>query len=233
MIPKKLLTTLSLTCLLLSACASPTPTPVTIVPTGTATPMPTITPSPVPLPPILAANEHVNCYSGPGETGYVLVATFEQGDQMDVVGRDSSNGYWIVIDRKGGKGCWIEQKYATVEGQVDSPPALVPPPTVVARPKAPSNLDIKFNCQRSGPSYRSILNLAITITWEDNSTNEGGFEIYKNGNLLKTLDADMTEAHNDIQSDRTILGSAVYEVLAFNGVGKSTRITKTVTYHCP
>ncbi len=231
--PKKLLTTLSLACLLLSACVSPTPTSVPIALTGTATPMSTITPSLTPLPPFLTVNEHINCYSGPGETEYVLVTTFEQGDQVDVVGQDSSNGYWIVIDRKGDKGCWIEQKHATVEGQVNSLPALIPPPTVVARPKAPSNLDIKFSCQRSGPSYRSILNLAITITWEDNSTNEDGFEIYENGNLLRTLDANTTEAHNDIQSDRTILGSAVYEVLAFNGIGKSTRITKTVTYHCP
>ena len=192
--------------------------------------MPTVAPSSTPLPPAFAAKESANCYSGPGETSYVLVTTFEQGEKIDAIGRDSSNMYWIVMDPKSGKGCWIEQKYVTAQGEVYTLPALVPPPTVVARPNAPSNLEITFKCQKTVEYYDTVYQLAITLTWEDKSTNEIGFEVYENGKLWQTLDADTTEAYGDMQSGRTMHGVIDYEVLAFNEVGKSTRVAKKVTY---
>lgn len=230
---KEFLITFSLVCLLLSACSSPTPAPEPVVSTETATPLPVATPSPTPLPPVLSADGPVNCYNGPGETGYILIASFEQGEQMDAVGRDASNGYWIVMDRKSGKGCWVEQNKVKIEGETASLPALVPPPTVVARPNAPSNLEITFKCKKTVEYYDTVYKLAITLTWEDQSSNEMGFEVYENGKLWQTLGANTTEAHGDMQSGRTMHGVINYEVLAFNEVGKSARVAKKVTYQCP
>lgn len=222
--------------LTMAACSStPAPTEVTMPATETltpsATPFPTATQTP--LPPVILANEQVNCYSGPGENGYLLVATFESGEQMDVVGKDATGQYWIVMDSKSNKGCWVESQYTSMQGFQETLPVLIPAPTITTRPNSPQNIDVTYTCEKGGKPWNSYFYLSILITWVDTSSNETGFEVYKNGNLWQTIDANVTQAQEVLQSEHVIMGSATYTVLAFNETGNSTRIEKTITYHCP
>lgn len=223
-------------CLTMAACSStPAPTEVTTAATETlvpsATPFPTATQTT--LPPMIQVNEQVNCYSGPGENGYQLVVTFERGEQMDVVGKDASNQYWIVMDSKSSKGCWVESQYTTGQGIKETLPVLIPAPTVTTRPASPQNIDVTYTCEKGGKPWNSYFYLSIYITWIDTSSNETGFEVYKNGNLWQTLETDVNQAQEGIESEHVIMGSATYAVLAFNDTGNSNRVEKTITYHCP
>lgn len=204
--------------------------------TQTHTPIPptsTVAPTVTPLPPVVSAKEQVNCYSGPGENGYKMVATFESGEQMDVVGRDASGTYWIVMDKKSNKGCWVESQYISLQGEAGSLPYLIPPPTTVSRPNAPEGVEITYRCEKTGPAWDRSYHIAITITWIDTSNNEKGFEVYKEGKLWKTFEANITEAKEDLNSKLKVYGNTTYAILAFNEVGKSVRVEKVFTYLCP
>ena len=217
-------------CLIVSAC-NPAATPTEVKPPATNTPIPPIpTVTPTPLPPMVTANEQVNCYSGPGENGYVLVTAIESGTQMEVVGKDASGKYWIVIDPKSNKGCWVESQYTSTQGETSALPVRIPAPTMVARPNPPEKLKATYHCAKKN-SW--TFEASIVITWDDKSDNETGFEIYKNGNLWKTVEANATQIVENFEAYHPIYGSTNYTILAFNDVGKSTRVEKLVQYHCP
>jgi hypothetical protein len=77
-------------------------------------------------------------------------------------------------------------------------------------PDAPSNLSIQRRvCSDNGFSLR--------LVWADNSTDEDGFNIYRNGELIATVGANTT-SYNDTPPNNT---SLVYLVEAFNGAGAS------------
>jgi uncharacterized protein YgiM (DUF1202 family) len=154
-------------CLIASACSPATPT--VIVPQATETslspPVPTATTTP--LPPMVTADQPVNCYSGPGEDGYTLVVALEKGQQMNVFGKDSSGNYWIVIDFKSNKGCWVESQYTTAQGETNTLPNLIPQPTVVILPNPPENLNITYTCKKAGTiSHKSktLMRLVLKFT---------------------------------------------------------------------
>jgi hypothetical protein len=163
-----------------------------------------------------------------------MVATFESGEQMNAVGKDASDQYWIVIDPKSNKGCWVESRYISIQGEISALPNLIPPPTSVSKPNAPEIIDVTYLCQRNKNRYGGYTFLAtITITWKDTSNNETGFEIYKNGNLWKTFDANVVQTYDEIQSRQNVVGNNIYTILAFNDAGNSLRAEKTLNYHCP
>jgi hypothetical protein len=224
---------ISILCLIASACG-PTAAPTEFTPaaTNTNTPLPpTPTETSTPLPPMVTTNQQVNCYSGPGENGYELVAAIESGTQMNVVGKDASGKYWIVMDPKSNKGCWVESQFTSAQGETNALPNLVPAPTVVARPNAPGNFAISYKCE----SDRGVRSVVFHLEWEDKSNNEEGFEIFRNGISIKKVEANITEAVDNLMIVIEVpsTGSINYTILAFNNIGKSTRVEKVIQYHCP
>lgn len=233
----RVISLLLMICLMITACGSTSAETVTdaanIRVSSTPTMMPFSTSTLTPLPPVVMVNKMADCYGGPGGAGYQLVATFEGGEQLDVVGKNESDQYWIVIDPKSNKGCWIESQYTTMHGTAETLPVLLPAPTMALRPNAPEAIDVEIKCSKGGTVRLSSFTLTILITWTDTSDNETGFEIYKNGNLWQTLDANVTQIYEELSSEHVITGAATYTILAFNDTGNSTRVEKTVTYHCP
>jgi hypothetical protein len=73
----------------------------------------------------------------------------------------------------------------------------------------------------------------VKITWTDNSDNESGFRIYKEGSLLGTRGANKS-SYTDVFSVGLILGSVSYEygVSSYNDFGESVIKDITVT-ECP
>jgi len=217
-------------CLLVTACSPAiTPSVTQVFPTSSPTLVPVIsTETPKPLPPMASAKEKVDCYGGPDENGYPLVATFETDETMEIVGREESAGYWIVMDAKSGKGCWVKGQSVQTQGAVEPLPILIPAPTVAARPNAPGNLEVFSVCYTGRESHISVI-----LKWEDRSNNETGFVIYRNDKELVVLNANTTqyEVENSRYWATTIRSS--YEVFAFNDVGNSARAQISFVGRCP
>lgn len=122
----------------------PTRTPTSAPPTATHTPAPnTSTPSPRPptvtptvratststsAPSVLRLNSPANIRSGPS-VAYIIIGNLESGAQAEVVGRDST-GQWLVIvfaSAKTGQG-WVAQRVGAYAGDVESLPVVAAPP---------------------------------------------------------------------------------------------------------
>lgn len=100
---------------------------------------PGATTEPTPTNPIVSVSSYTNCRTGPG-VAYDKNGDMDIGETAEVVGKNSSTGYWI-INKPGGPGtCWLWGQYATVLGNIDKlpeypipalPPTATPTDTVV------------------------------------------------------------------------------------------------------
>ncbi len=222
--------------LILSACspaaggptASPTVTPIPATPTVT----------PTPAPPSILIGAKTDCFGGPG-ADYRLIASFESGDEVGVVGKDDYGEYWIVVDPKSGRGCWIRREGTTAQGVTDYLPNLLPPPTPLPDPPAaPTDLTARYDCARAAPpsSYQNpvaVMNLTIDVTWEDNADDETSYRVYVNGNLEDSLDANTTTYRLTISVKVDQAGAVLFGVEAYNTIGgASGRAEIAVSYSC-
>lgn len=95
---------------------------------------------------------------------------------------------------------------------------LPPPPTI---PSPPTDLQAVPDSSTQ----------TIELSWSDNSNDETGFKITRDGNLLFTTAADVTTYQDDNLNCDT---NYSYSVTALNGAGESTATTITVnTWSCP
>ena len=117
----------------------------------------------------------------------MLIATFAQGQQLDLVGKDDYGEYWVVIDPTSQIGCWLKREATVAQGIADYLPNLVPPPTPFAeRPGAPGNLTVVLHSCERQPNHQPVQwTVVIMLKWEDNSGNESYFRVFKNDSLLR------------------------------------------------
>lgn len=118
-----------------------TPTPI---PSSTFTlEPPTLTPTPTLIPtlpftptaetPFITVSVDTNCRSGPGKV-YDMVGALLVGEFAEVLARDPSNNYWLILNPDGDdpEFCWVWGKYATLTGPAMLAPVFTPPPTPTA-----------------------------------------------------------------------------------------------------
>lgn len=216
--------------------AASTDTPAGVVLESSATPAatetpsltPTITLTPTPSVPEVTVTSATNCRTGPG-TEYDLLYTLQPGQVAQIIGKYTPLNYW-VINFPGGTMCWLWGQYAVVSGNIaalaEYPVPATPTPTM---PAAPSGLKIQKECTLQALKVR----VDVELSWQDNATNELGYYVYRNGDLLATLGANET-SFSDTTSQATAIGpgidpSITYAVQAFNDAGKSKKISKTVS----
>lgn len=96
-------------------------------PTSTFTPEPpTLTPEPAfsptleataaPDTPLITVSQDTNCRTGPGAI-YERVGMLLVGEVAEVVGRDVTGEYWLIINPdEGPESCWVWGEYGTVTG---------------------------------------------------------------------------------------------------------------------
>jgi len=240
-------TILFLICILaLEACNAVAPAPTTTpMPTLTQTPVPptatstpTLTPTPIPM---ASVNEAVDCYAGPG-VQYDKVASLETGVQVQISGESSDQAYWIVTTADG-KECWLAKESVTAtSGEIAGLPQLIPPATpTLGPPAAPSELSKAITCFKRPfilNNRKTYLRLQpeFILNWKDNSNNEVGYIIYKDGSEVKRIAANSTEYKDGVWITgfpATYFGPAIiYGVAAFNEAGISNVIEITVQISC-
>ncbi len=209
--------------------ASDTPTTAF---TETPSLTPTITLTPTPSVPEVRVSAATNCRSGPG-TVYDLLYTLQPGQVAQVIGKSTPMNYWI-INFPGGTSCWLWGQYATVSGNIaalaEYPIPATPTPSM---PANPSGFKVHFTCTRTGLPviYNEV---HVEMEWVDNATNEDGYYVYRNDELLATLGPDSTSYSDDTtQPAFMIVGSTPpqtgYSVQAFNAAGNSKKVNKSIS----
>lgn len=211
---------------------SPTPE-FTATPQFTGTPELTATPSI----PQVSVSTNTNCRTGPGVV-YDLLGGLNVGQIAEVVGKNSSTGYWIIKLPGSNTICWLFPQHATVSGNTANLPEYPVPPTptptktstptataTVAPPAAVSNLVAAKACVPIlFPNYQ----FGGVITWVDNSNNEDGFKIYLGNALHGTIAANVTNYPIPPVVSAVPISMSVE---AYNAGGSSTKVNVVIA--CP
>ncbi len=210
--------------------ASDTPAPLSATPGPTETPSltPTITVTASPTVPQVSVTSATNCRTGPGMI-YDLLYTLQPGQSAEVIGKDTTDGYWI-IKMPGGGNCWLWGQYAVLSGNVDALPEWpVPYTPTPSLPANPSNLKITKECTLVPMQFHYLVH--VELSWVDNASNESGYYVFRNDSKIATLGEDETSFSDDaIQEVVPPPGTAqpiTYSIQAFNEAGKSKKINKS------
>lgn len=133
--------------------------------------------------PMLEVEEPTNCRSGPGQN-YEVITVFQVGAKAEIVGRYPENDWWLINNPFGSGTCWIWGEFAKVSGSDWTVPSVTPPPPATAGlPAPPSISNWEYFCSfgSSGP------NVTFNLTWSDRATDETGYRIYRNSELVAEL----------------------------------------------
>lgn len=199
----------------LSAC-TPLAAPTPATPTAAlAVPSPTSTP----LPPAIIMHAEIGCLSTPQDG--ILVATFQSGDTVPLVGKDDYGEYWVVIDPVSGSGCWIPREGTSSQGIVDYLPNLVPPPTPMPRkPAAPGNITAILESCGHGPNrFNRDWIPIVVVSWEDLSDDEDSFLIHRYGQVVGRASRDETSYRDSFTVTTNGEVNVIYAVNSYSRLG--------------
>ncbi len=200
----------------------------------------------------VTVSAETNCRSGPN-ISYSSNYSLQIGQSAEVIGKNTPTNYWIInVPGKAGETCWLWGKYATVSGdtsglkEYELPPTPTPkatvtstPTTAALPPAVPSNMSQTNTCTLN-PAGGSPRHLTTgTVTWQDNSNNEAGFNIYWYagyiGNAADHLIGSVGPNSTSFGFNETTypVEGNVIRVEAFNNAGASQRVSVNVVLSCP
>ena len=195
--------------------------------------------------PFITVSEVTNCWTGPN-AAYDLIMIFQVGTTAQVVARYSPDNYWIIKYPGGGNStCWLGGQHAKVTGDTSHLPEAVPPtlpPTPTAEPAVPNApTDVKISCssvdtsQKVGKTYILSAQWTVKLTWADNSNDDDGFYVYKDGSVVANLGptaTSYTDQFNVVVIPSLASPTHTYGIVAFNSVGNSATSRVELT-SCP
>jgi hypothetical protein len=249
MMVKRLIVPLSVLLAAALACTAPAGGPP-----ATATPAAPATDTPVPAPletatptltaspsvPVVSVSTATNCRTGPS-TDFSIIITLNPGILAELVGKNTGLNYWIIKVPGGGGECWLWGQYASTQGNVAALPEYLPPPTPTpSAPLAVTDLDADVTCdlESSGGGGGLLFfynEVHVELTWTDVATNEEGYRVYRDGDLVYTLDPNETGVEDDTTLAAIYIVDAgpptvTYAVRAFNAAGQSDK--KEIVLDC-
>ncbi len=172
--------------------------------------------------PMLTVREQTNCRAGPGQD-YEVVFTYLPNAKLEIVGNYGIENYWLVKSPDSPTGqCWLWGEFVEVSGSYWAVPSVAPPPTATKPlPNAPSFQSWDYTCEPNGVNT----DLTVTLTWSDKSSNETGFRLYRNGELIADLPANTTSYvdKSAVDSGQTLS----YRLEAYNATGIETDTTSS------
>jgi hypothetical protein len=135
----------------------PTFTEVPQIPTNTVPPVvlpTTVLQTATPTGTFFVVDVGANCRKGPG-TIYDKTGSFAAGTYVTIVGHNTDNTWWLVIN--GSSNCWISAVTGHTTGNLSSIPLVEAPPTPTTAPVA-------------GPTLSDPLALVAEVSYPNNCT---------------------------------------------------------------
>ncbi len=177
----------------------------TATPSPTLPAVPTFIPTETPTPglPLIVFTQNANCRKGPS-TLFRVVTAFEQGKQVQALGRNAENTWLLVAIPTGGE-CWVS--VSLIEPLDLSFLPLLPTP--IPPPQQPSQFGL-------GGSQCSPNGYTVILQWQD-VNGETGYHLYRDGTLLATLAANATS----YKDTPPFGGPYTYALEAFSAAGSS------------
>ncbi|HLO30323.1 MAG TPA: hypothetical protein VK249_14360 [Anaerolineales bacterium] len=184
----------------LSACNLPSNVPVTETPTlslitpSSTPPLPTDTPTQTPLPsatlpptststptvPVAFPKEvGVNCRLGPG-TAWIVLSGLSVGTSSQIVGKTGDGGWWYIVDPfNSGRNCWVSAGVTSTAGNLTGIPVVGAPQASVTN----VSVDVDPKTISVAGCIGPILPVKITGTIETNGpgTVQWHFETQQGG----------------------------------------------------
>ena len=186
---------------------------LTTTPTGTITPTYAV--------PMITLNVNSNCREGPG-TDYKIVILLKTGQQVEALGVQGN--FWIVKNPKGTIPCWVANDLGSPSGSYWTLPTVTAPPAPSPNPPAAPGWSLwHYDCTYAAGGSTVTMNM----NWTDHSSDETGFKVYRDGQVIANLPADST-SYTDVafvESGKSL----TYFVEAFSEAGKSSSSTKSAS----
>jgi uncharacterized protein YgiM (DUF1202 family) len=200
--------------------------------------------------PMVTVSSVTNCRTGPN-AAYDLVMSLQVGTPAEVVAKYTPANYWIIKYPGGGNAtCWLWGQYATVVGDTSKlqeavpppmPPTQTPVPTVPTAPNTPKSVGLSCTSVNTSHKVGQLFILSaewtVKLTWKDNSGDEDGFYVYKDGSTVATLGTNATSYTDQfsvslLQLQGSTANNHTYGVAAFNSTGTSGTKSVDLT-SCP
>jgi hypothetical protein len=180
--------------------------------TDTATPTDTATAQ---LAPFVIPHVNAFCRKGPG-TLYDQVTVLLKGTSYNATGRNGQNSsdQWWLVQAPGNTVCWVGDSNVDKQGPVDQLAIVQAPPL----PSPPGNFGNTYVCNLKSKIW------GVALTWVETG-GETGYRIYRNGELIKTVDKSQT-SYKDVNPPLGV--DVLYELEAFNGYGVAPRSSTSV-----
>ena len=191
------------------------------IPQATSTNGPTATITPTYSVPMLTLREPTNCRLGPGQN-YAVLFSYVKGVKLEIIGSYPQLNYWLVksVESRTGE-CWVWGEYANITGSYWAVPSVTPPPTpTMTLPQAPS-INWEYNCDYNAGQ------MTTTFTWTDLATNEAGYRIIRDGQVVVELPANTT-TYTDTYAFAAGV-KVIYEIEAYNVTGSARSAKASVT----
>jgi hypothetical protein len=209
---------------------SPSPTNTETPPSESADPTetsePTLTPTSEPQPSAMIGDSL--CWVGPGSP-YDVISNVTAGTTVEIIGIGDKQGWFVIKNPLYSVPCWVPENKVAVDPQIalsilevfpvpllvlptdTSAPAPPPPPPPAPSPPAAPNQLVANTTTCNSSDY------AVTIQWNDNSNNETGYRVYRDGGNIATLGAGATS----YVDHPPYSGPHTYLVEAYNGAGSA------------
>lgn len=176
--------------------------------------------TPTTKPSLFINTDGAKCRSGPGPD-FKEIASLKTGTSVDMIAKDTADGYWLVKDPTSGDSCWVQVQDATPSGSFELLPEVTPQASTQNAPASPTIFYPNFFCDAT--------TLTTSLTWNDAADNETGYRVYRGGTKIADLPANSTSYNEKIDF---LFGSQMtYSVEAYNEAGASPQ--KSLTFKCP
>jgi len=190
---------------------------VTALSKATSASTPSITPTY--STPMLTVLEQTNCRAGPGEE-YQVLFTYLAKRKLEIAGRYEPTNFWLVKSPESRSGtCWLWGQYVELSGSYWVVPTLTPPPTATLTPPLAPFPVWNFSCSGG--------NVTFTMEWQDRATDETGYRVYRDGNLVVELPANSTSYQIVLPLRAGESTSFYLQVYSPNGTANSAAMTLT------
>jgi hypothetical protein len=183
------------------------------------TPIP-LTATPTTKPSLYINTNGAKCRSGPGPD-FQEITSFNTGTTVDLIAKDTADGYWMVKDPGSGSSCWVQVQDASPGGSFELLPEVTPQAVAQTVPGRPSRGNWNYSCDNT--------TLTMLLGWNAPSGTVNGYRVYRFGTLLADLPYSSTSYEETIPF--TYGSSMNYAVEAYNNSGAGPQVTWEFT--CP